>query len=105
LQQLGLPPGKISAFYRPPTSKPNDPKNPEKKCEACRGIGFMGRTGIFELLTVDDRMRQILTTSPKLELLRDAARKAKHRTLQEEGILLVVRGVTSLPEVLRVLKG
>jgi len=104
LQQLGLPAGKISAFYRPPT-KPLDPKHPEKKCEACGGISYIGRTGIFELLMVDDRMRQILTSSPKLELLRDAARKAKHRTLQEEGILLVVRGVTSLPEVLRVLKG
>ncbi len=104
LQQLGLPAGKIAAFYRPPT-KPLDPKHPEKKCEVCGGIGYIGRTGLFELLMVDDRMRQVLVSSPKLELLRDAARKAKHRTLQEEGILLVVRGVTSLPEVLRVLKG
>ena len=103
LQSLGLPPGKVSAFYRPPT-KPIDPKHPDKKCEACRGIGYVRRTAIFELLVVDDAMRQILGSTPKLDLLRSAARKARHRTLQEEGVLLVVRGVTSLPEVMRVLK-
>lgn len=104
LQQLGLPPGKVAAFYRPPT-KPIDPKHPEKKCEACKGVGYIGRTGIYELLIVDDRMRQILANTPKLELLREAARAAKHRSLQEEGILLAVRGVTSLAEISRVLKG
>ena len=39
-----------------------------------------------------------------LENLRAAARKAKHRSLQEEGVLLVARGVTSIQELLRVLK-
>lgn len=103
LQQLGLPPGKVSAFYRPP-SKPADPKTPEKDCEACGNVRYVGRTGIYELLVVDDRMRQILARTPKLELLREAARAARHRSLQEEGILLAVRGVTSLAEISRVLK-
>jgi type II secretory ATPase GspE/PulE/Tfp pilus assembly ATPase PilB-like protein len=53
---------------------------------------------------VDDTMRKILAATPKLDLLRDAARKAKHRGLLEEGVLLVARGVTSLPELQRVLK-
>lgn len=103
LKQLGLPAGRIEAFYRPPT-QPIDPKNPEKVCEHCLGIGYYGRTAIFELLLVDETMRKILATTPKIELLRDAARKAKHRTLLEEGILLVAKGVTSLPELQRVLK-
>jgi type II secretory ATPase GspE/PulE/Tfp pilus assembly ATPase PilB-like protein len=103
LKQLGLPAGRIESLYRPPT-QPIDPKHPDVVCETCQGIGYFGRTGIFELLLVDDTIRQVLTTAPKLENLRAAARKSKHRTLQEEGVLLVARGVTSLQELLRVLK-
>ncbi len=103
LKQMGLPAGRIENFYRPPT-KPIDPKHPEIVCDACQGIGYRGRTGVFELLVVDDRIRSVLGTQPKLDLLRDAARKSKHRSLQEEGLLLVARGVTSLQELLRVLK-
>jgi type II secretory ATPase GspE/PulE/Tfp pilus assembly ATPase PilB-like protein len=73
-------------------------------CEVCNGIGYYGRTAIFELLTVDDSLRQVLSTTPKLDALRLAARKAKHRTLQEEGVLLVARGVTSIQELARALK-
>jgi type II secretory ATPase GspE/PulE/Tfp pilus assembly ATPase PilB-like protein len=103
LKQLGLPAGRVESLYRPPTV-PIDPKRPEVVCDECQGIGYVGRTGIFELLTVDDGLRQVLATAPKMENIRAAARKAKHRTLQEEGVLLVARGVTSLQELLRVLK-
>lgn len=100
---MGLPAGRIEALYRPPTA-PIDPKHPEVVCDQCQGVGYLGRTGIFELLVVDDDLRQVLATAPKMENLRAAARKAKHRTLQEEGVLLVARGVTSIQELLRVLK-
>ena len=103
LKQFGLPPEKVEAFYRPPTA-PIDPKNPEKVCEECQGVGYRGRTGIFELLVFDDALRQILAANPKLEALRAAARKAKNRSLQDEGLVLVARGATSLPELMRVLK-
>jgi type II secretory ATPase GspE/PulE/Tfp pilus assembly ATPase PilB-like protein len=103
LKQLGLPAGRIENLYRPPTS-PINPKKPDEVCDACGGIGYFGRTAIFELLTVNDTIRQVLTTAPKLDNLRAAARKTKHRGLQEEGVLLVARGVTSIQELLRVLK-
>ena len=97
LKQLGIPEGRIQAFHRPP-------QQPEEVCEQCAGIGYKGRTAIFELLVVGETVRQVLTTSPKLDLLRKAARKDGMRSLQEEGILLVAKGVTSLPELMRVLK-
>jgi type II secretory ATPase GspE/PulE/Tfp pilus assembly ATPase PilB-like protein len=97
LKSLGIPAGKVEAFYRPP-------QQPEKPCEACAGIGYKGRTAFFELLVVDDRVRNALKTSPKLDVLRQEARKGGMRTLQEEGLLLVVKGVTSLAELTRVLK-
>ena len=103
LKQLGLPAGRVENLYRTPTV-PIDPKNPEKVCEVCNGVGYVGRTAFFELLTMDDNLRQTLISTPKLDALRLAARKAKHRSLQEEGVLLVARGITSLQELLRVLK-
>jgi type II secretory ATPase GspE/PulE/Tfp pilus assembly ATPase PilB-like protein len=101
LQQLGIPEGRIPAFYRP---RQPDPENPKEICEKCNGIGYYGRTAIFELLAVGDNVRRILATNPKIDLLRQAARKEGMVSLQEEGILLVAKGITSLPELMRVLK-
>lgn len=49
-------------------------------------------------------MRQYLAKGATLDVLRKVARKEGMRSLQEEGILLVAKGVTSLPELMRVLK-
>jgi type II secretory ATPase GspE/PulE/Tfp pilus assembly ATPase PilB-like protein len=100
LQQFGIPPGKVQQLYRTPTQ--GDPKKP---CEECQGIGYKGRTGLFELLVADDGVREVLMKSPKLDLVRAAARRGGMKTFQEEGLVLVVKGVTSLPELQRVLKG
>jgi type II secretory ATPase GspE/PulE/Tfp pilus assembly ATPase PilB-like protein len=104
LKQLGLPPDKVKAFYRPPATKAGD-EDKREICRECGGVGYLGQTAIFELLAVDDLLRKTLATTPKLEALRAAARKSGNKSLQEEGILMVVRGATSLPELTRVLKG
>ena len=103
LKQLGLPPDRVKAFYRPPTAKADEDKR--DLCRECGGVGYLGQTAIFELLVVDDLMRKTLAANPKLDVLRAAARKSGMKSLQEEGILMVVRGATSLPELMRVLKG
>jgi type II secretory ATPase GspE/PulE/Tfp pilus assembly ATPase PilB-like protein len=56
------------------------------------------------LLVLNDELRQVLAQTPKLDILRREARKHGFRGLQEEGILLVAKGVTSLAELQRVLK-
>lgn len=99
LKKLGIPKDRVSALYKPPVYEEND-----KPCKACDGLGYFGRTSIFEVLTVDDKIREALVKQPKLEVLRKVAKKSGHRGLQEEGILLVVKGVTSLEELTRVLK-
>ena len=98
-KKLGLPEGKVEALFRVPK-----PEEIEKPCETCGGLGYIGRTGLFELLLVDDAIRQTLLKEPKLELLRRTARAGGMRTFQEEGVLLIARGVTSLAELQRVLK-
>jgi type II secretory ATPase GspE/PulE/Tfp pilus assembly ATPase PilB-like protein len=100
LQKLGIPAGKVEAMYRVPK-----PEEIDKPCQQCGGIGFKGRTGVFELLVVDGKVREVLAKQPQLELLRKAARAAGMRTFQEEGLLLVAKGVTSIAELQRVLKG
>jgi type II secretory ATPase GspE/PulE/Tfp pilus assembly ATPase PilB-like protein len=120
LTKLGIPPGRVKVLYREWTPPPPDPEEDKKKkkkqlppnacplCELegplCHGLGYRGRTGIFELLDVTDELREALVKQPKLEVLRNVARQGGHRGLQEEGILLVAQGLTSLTELQRVLK-
>ena len=99
LKKLGIPQGRVESLYRPPEKEENQPV-----CPDCAGIGYLGRTSVFELLVVNDAIREALIKQPKLEVLRKVAKQAGNRTLQEEGILLVVQGITSLPELMRVLK-
>lgn len=100
LQKLGIPAGKVQSFYQPPPA----PENPKDICQVCSGIGYHGRTGIFELLIVDDKIRQALAQQPQLDVIKKLARAAGNRSLLDEGILLVAKGVTSLPELQRALK-
>jgi type II secretory ATPase GspE/PulE/Tfp pilus assembly ATPase PilB-like protein len=99
LKKLGIPAGKVEALYRVPK-----PEEVDKPCKQCGGIGFMGRIALFELLVADDRIRGILARDADAETLRKAARIAGMRTFQEEGLLLVAKGVTSIPELQRILK-
>jgi type II secretory ATPase GspE/PulE/Tfp pilus assembly ATPase PilB-like protein len=99
LKKLGIPAGKITTLYRTPK-----PEEIDKPCLECGAIGYRGRTGIYELLVVSEEIRELLIKQPKIDLLRQAARRAGMRSLQEEGILVVARGVTSLQELQRVLQ-
>lgn len=111
LQKLGIPPGRVPVLYRdfqpPPPEQRVDAKGRPIDipiCEQCGGIGFFGRTGIFEMMVVNDMIREAIVKHPNLEAIRRAARMSGHRTMQEEGIVLVARGTTSLQELQRVLK-
>jgi type II secretory ATPase GspE/PulE/Tfp pilus assembly ATPase PilB-like protein len=102
LKKLGLPAGRVQSFYRPPQP---DPQEKKEICQRCGGIGYFGQIAIFELLQVDDRIREaLLVKQPNLDVLRRVARAAGNRSQQDEGIVLVARGVTSLAELQRVLK-
>lgn len=106
LQQLGIPAGRVQVLYREWQPPPPDPKakEPPPVCAKCQGVGYWGRTAIFELLEVTDAIREAIIKNPTLEALRQAARQGGHKSIKEEGILLLVKGVTSLPELQRILQ-
>ena len=70
----------------------------------CGGIGYLGRTAIFEIAAVGNAIRNALVAGMNPDLIRQAARKDGMKSLQEEGVLLVIKGVTSLAELTRILK-
>ena len=73
-------------------------------CAACRGTGFRGRAGVFELLVMDDRLRDaVARRAPRAEL-RAAALAAGMRPLRADGWEKACRGITTVEEVLRVVQ-
>ncbi len=68
-------------------------------CDKCRGGGFKGRMGIFELFLIDDEVRQMINTGLTTTQLRRRARELGMRTLREDGIRKVLSGLTSGNEV------
>ncbi|MBN1865939.1 Flp pilus assembly complex ATPase component TadA [Candidatus Sumerlaeota bacterium] len=71
-------------------------------CDNCYGTGLRGRTGIYELLVADERVRQAILHDPSADSIRDAGRQGGMRTLRDEAFRLVEERKTSLEEVLRV---
>jgi type II secretory ATPase GspE/PulE/Tfp pilus assembly ATPase PilB-like protein len=69
-------------------------------CELCRGKGYKGRMGIFELFLVDDEIRNMINNNASTIALRQRARELGMRTLREDGIRKVLAGMTTAEEVL-----
>jgi len=74
-------------------------------CPNCRGTGYRGRTGIYELLVMTDELRDALPEQRGAAELRALAIQAGLRTLRDDGMRLVQAGVTTLEEVTRVTSG
>ena len=71
-------------------------------CDQCGGTGYRGRTGIYELLVLDDALRERISAGVPSEQLRAAAAAAGMIPLRTTGWRLAAAGVTTLDEVLRV---
>jgi type II secretory ATPase GspE/PulE/Tfp pilus assembly ATPase PilB-like protein len=71
-------------------------------CDKCNQTGYVGRIGIYELLRVDDSIRSIVRTSGNVDQIRDTARSNGMRLIQEDALDKVLKGTTTLEEVMRV---
>ena len=112
LAKLNLPAEKIELFYRP--HAPDTPRLDEKgkplvdgngrpiPCPTCRGTGYYQRTAAFELLEMNDEIRDLIVRGGSLSDIRAACRKHRMRSLQEQSLRKVIEGLTSIEEVVRV---
>ena len=89
LREIGfeLPVG--ATIYRP------------KGCPDCRETGYVGRTGIFEMVVFDDELRHAVNSGVDERELREIARKKGHRSYRENGAEKLLLGVTSVEEILQ----
>jgi general secretion pathway protein E len=106
LRKTNLPADKIKFFYRPPETPDEMPGGPDgpTECEHCGGTGYHGRTGIFELLVITDRIRDMIRENLNLNAIKQEAVKNGMKYLQEDGLRVVIEGKTSIQELLRVAK-
>jgi general secretion pathway protein E len=94
LEELGIKPAEFprGTFYR------------GKGCDACMGTGYLGRTGIYEMLACDERLEKIIAETSDAGAIRKAAIASGMRRLSEDGVLKVLAGETTPEEVLRVVQ-
>ncbi|MDI6743588.1 MAG: ATPase, T2SS/T4P/T4SS family, partial [Smithella sp.] len=71
-------------------------------CEKCAHTGFYGRSGIYELLEIDNSIHQLIIKNADARQIRDKAKENGMRTLLEDGLLKVNAGKTTINEVFRV---
>ena len=73
-----------------------------KGCPACFQTGFRGRSGIYELLVIDDNIRSLIMSGADSSVIKRKAVEQGMTTLLRDGLLKIVKGVTTVDEVLRV---
>ncbi|QDU33972.1 Type II secretion system protein E [Poriferisphaera corsica] len=71
-------------------------------CDKCRGTGYSGRVGIYELLVMNDNLRDKISNNPNVSQFRRMCIESGMTTLREDGLKKVVKGFTTVEEVMRV---
>lgn len=99
LRRMNLPSDKIKVFYR----VPRDDERGER-CENCNNTGYRGRTGVFELLVVNEKLRDLIKAEPSPEALKHEAARGGMVYLLQDGMRVVIDGETSIDEIQRVAK-
>jgi general secretion pathway protein E/type IV pilus assembly protein PilB len=74
-------------------------------CDRCRGTGYRGRMGIFEICVLDDEIRRMVNEKMSVTMIRQRARDLGMRTLREDGLRKVLAGMTTPDEVITATMG
>ena len=72
-------------------------------CEVCKGSGYKGRIGIYELMPITDKVRELILARASSYAIREAAIEAGMRTLKDDAMEKILLGMTTLEESLRVI--
>jgi len=90
LAEAGLDPNRTRAFQR------------GEGCRKCHESGFRGRTGIYEIMEIDDQIRILIQDRCNEQEIRQYLKSKNHLNLRQEGLMVVEEGKSTLEEVLRV---
>jgi type II secretory ATPase GspE/PulE/Tfp pilus assembly ATPase PilB-like protein len=101
LRKFNIPAEKAKVLYRAGKMVYNK-RGKGTTCEDCQGTGFVGRTGIFETIIIDNRLREVVKQSESLSQIGTEFRRAKMIYLQEQALRMVVAGETAINEMVRV---
>ena len=71
-------------------------------CPLCNQSGYKGRVGVFEVFFIDEKIEQLILSDPSEGAIKEAAFKQGMATLKQEGILKIIRGVTTFEELERI---
>lgn len=102
LHRLNLSEERVERLARPPEGPEllRSESGQLMPCPACRGIGFRGRRGVYEVLTMTERLRELLRDDPDSQSLRQMAIHAGMKPLETAALDLVIAGTTSVAEML-----
>lgn len=103
LKKMNLPVGRNLQSFKANTGPITDDKGNQVTCPDCGGIGYRGRTAIFEVLVITDELRQVILSNGTLQQVRSVARKNNMMLLIEHGFRKFASGLTSLNEIARVM--
>ena len=92
VRRLGLDPAQSKALHL----------HRGRGCDHCNGTGYRGRTGVFELLVMNDRLRALVVDQASANEIRLAAQADGMRLMWQDGVEKVLHGVTTVEELLRV---
>jgi type II secretory ATPase GspE/PulE/Tfp pilus assembly ATPase PilB-like protein len=102
LRKFNIPAEKAKVFYRAGKVQ-YDKRGKPSTCEDCQGTGFVGRMGVFEIIMINDELRNAMRQSKSLSEISTQFRRAKMLYLQEQALRRVVGGTTAINEMVRVL--
>lgn len=104
LKKFNLSPEKYEFFYKSKSEVKQEGNDDSPPCKNCGGTGFRGRSGVYELLVLNENIRNLIRDNPSIGAIREEAVKTGMKYLQEDGLRQVVAGNTSIQEILRVCK-
>jgi len=70
-------------------------------CDRCNNIGYYGRMGVFEVLVINDELREMMLSGASTQEIRSAARRTGCRSLRQSGLLAIYDGQTTIEEISR----
>jgi len=101
LRRFNIPAEKAKVLYRA-GEVVYDKRGKATTCEDCQGSGFLGRTGVFETVMIDEQLREVIRRSESLSQIGTEFRRAKMLYLQEQALKRVVAGETAINEIVRI---